>query len=128
MLVLYHASHHLPCCCSHRCKICHQPYEALLQLDRVHLEQRLTPAAAAATGDKVCERPFETLLEAAWLAPPPGTSYEDRPASPERLSAASKGSGAAAGGSGAAASGAAQSKPAAYRLVRKRGYACCAAL
>jgi hypothetical protein len=70
----------------------------------------------------VCERPFETLLEAAWMPPPPGTSYEDRPASPERLSAASKGSGAAAGGSGAAASSAAQSKPAAYRLVGMRGF------
>ncbi|KAF6264398.1 eukaryotic translation initiation factor eIF2A-domain-containing protein [Scenedesmus sp. NREL 46B-D3] len=41
-------------------------------------------------GDKVCERPFETLLEAAWLPPPPGTTYEDRPPSPERLSAANR--------------------------------------
>ncbi|WIA28435.1 hypothetical protein OEZ86_010979 [Tetradesmus obliquus] len=63
-------------------------------------------------GDKVCERPFETLLEAAWLPPPPGTTYEDRPASPERLAAGGKGGGAAAAGGGSAAA----SKPAAaYR-------------
>ena len=66
-------------------------------------------------GEKVCEHAFDVLLDAAWLPPPPGTVFEDRPPSPERLAAASAaGRGPAAGGG--ATSAAAASKPA-YRYA-----------
>jgi hypothetical protein len=73
---------------------------------------------ALPAGEKLCEKPFEILFEASWMPQLPGTTYEDRPPSPERLAAASSSSGAAgAAGANGAAGGAAGQPKAAYRLA-----------
>jgi hypothetical protein len=69
-------------------------------------------------GEKLCEKPFEILFEASWMPPLPGTTYEDRPPSPERLAAAPSSNGAAGGaGAAGAAGGAAGQSKGAYRCA-----------
>lgn len=63
----------------------------------------------------MAELPFDTLLEATWLAPPPGSSFEDRPPSPERIAAASSSSGGAGAGKGAGVAGGSPANKPAYR-------------
>jgi hypothetical protein len=72
------------------------------------------------SGDKVCEKAFEVLLEASWAPPLPGTTYEDRPPSPERLAAAAAAAGKGGAG-GAGAGGAGGAAKAAYRCARVCG-------
>lgn len=67
---------------------------------------------ASRAGERVLEKPFDALYDATWLPPLPGTTYEDRPPSPERIAAAGK----AGAATGAAASSNGAAKPAAaYR-------------
>eukprot|EP00879_Flechtneria_rotunda_P022706 GHRR01023981.1.p1 GENE.GHRR01023981.1~~GHRR01023981.1.p1 ORF type:complete len:618 (+),score=248.82 GHRR01023981.1:243-2096(+) len=66
-------------------------------------------------GDKVCEQPFDILLEASWVQPPPGTSYEDRPPSPECISKATGSPSGAINGAAAAAGGSTAPAKATYR-------------
>jgi hypothetical protein len=66
-------------------------------------------------GEKLCEKPFEILFEANWMPAPPGSNFEDRPPSPERLAAASSNGGGGAAGAAGAAGGAAGQSKGAYR-------------
>eukprot|EP00878_Enallax_costatus_P018803 GHUV01019817.1.p1 GENE.GHUV01019817.1~~GHUV01019817.1.p1 ORF type:complete len:612 (+),score=207.58 GHUV01019817.1:53-1888(+) len=67
-------------------------------------------------GEKVVEKPFDTLYDATWLQPLPGTTYEDRPPSPERVAAAGSAAGAAASSNGAAKPAGAYRPPGARTL------------
>lgn len=112
------------CCCTSTCRGTASISLCYLQTARqgavtATLLQATSQAAAVhmslCAGDKVVEKPFDTLLDAAWLQPLPGTTFEDRPPSPERVAAAAK-SGSPAAAGAANSNGAA--KPAgAYRYV-----------
>lgn len=81
------------------------------------VRHRLGCLPSVHTGEKMCEKPFEILFEANWMPAPPGTTFEDRPPSPERLAAAASSNGAAGAAGGAAAGGAAGQSKGAYRCV-----------
>lgn len=71
---------------------------------------------SADAGEKLCEKPFDILFEATWMPAPPGTIFEDRPPSPERLAAAASSNGATGAAGSAGAAGGAAPKGA-YRCV-----------